>query len=926
MDKKENDPLNLSLKLVISIGALSILGLFGMYILMQTVVRNAIYENAIGLHERETRILASEVEGWLDKAQTTMETLETVLCALPSYEGDFFPVIEGLTQETGFIDNIFVATTDGHLVNGRAWVPPDGWDVFSRPWYIAAMGVEPNEVAITEAFWSQSRERTVIAMSMFSPELGEVGTVIGFSITLNYLLSGIGDLNVVGDGYLILVENEGQVLIYPDRQIQPGPDVELFSIGDIGGMVAEVFAAGQSGVPVNDHRIGNAYLFSAQLESAPWTLIAVIPAAEISGPVARTLTTIILSILAVLVALFAFTMFFTSSIVRAAEKSREKERDTQERWNLIYAKSPIAVSFWDKNINLVDFNDVTYQMAGLSSREEYIKDPSKTWTERQPSGLLSLDQAAINFRKTFEEGYLRFIWTCVDPEGDVFPIECTLIRLIEDGEFKVAAYWQDLRPAREYEAKITRAEEENRAKSRFLAHMSHEIRTPMNAVLGITEIQLQKEKLPPDLEEAFLRIHSSSNLLLTIINDILDLSKVEADKMEIIPAAYDVADMIIDTIQLNMIHIGDKQIDFVAEANPNLPAQLIGDEQRVKQILNNLLSNAFKYTNEGSVKLIIDTERSDDDVHLLVKICDTGPGLTQEEIEVLFQNEFTRFNEEKNRTIEGTGLGMTIAHRLASLMDGNISVESKPGAGTTFTVTLPQKMHGTKILGANAVKNLTRQKTKKIKKISRNPMPHGRVLVVDDVESNLYVAKNILLSYKINAKTLTSGEDAVKKIKAGAIYDIIFMDHMMPGMDGMEAARLIRESGYTRPIVALTANLVGDIEGLFLKSGFDACLTKPMDMQKFDECLKKFIPKSLEGGKISQGDGDFMIKHLNTIIEACTKFDIATADNSLEILRHKRHPDNHVNELISDITASLLYGDMRTAKAIAAMTIAKLSV
>ena len=398
------------------------------------------------------------------------------------------------------------------------------------------------------------------------------------------------------------------------------------------------------------------------------------------------------------------------------------------------------------------------------------------------------------------------------------------------------------------EAAVREAEAANKAKSSFLSTMSHEIRTPMNAILGITEIQLQNDALDHDVKEALSRVHSSGDLLLGIINDILDLSKIEAGKLELVIEEYMLDSLISDTAQLNMMRIGGKPIAFKLFIDENLPACLLGDELRVKQILNNVLSNAFKYTAAGTVKLSVVKETANggnNEVTLAFIISDTGQGMTKEQMNIMY-DEYARFNMEANRSTEGTGLGMTITRNLVRLMNGEISIESKPGQGTTVTVILPQGRIGSEILGREKSENLqmfrtgSRAQMKRVQ-ITREPMPYGSVLIVDDVETNIYVAQGLLSPYKLKIDSADSGYAAIEKIKRGNIYDIVFMDHMMPKMDGMETTKIIRGIGYELPIVALTANAVTGQAEIFLGSGFDDYISKPIDVRQLNAVLNKFI-------------------------------------------------------------------------------------
>jgi len=401
--------------------------------------------------------------------------------------------------------------------------------------------------------------------------------------------------------------------------------------------------------------------------------------------------------------------------------------------------------------------------------------------------------------------------------------------------------------AMQLEAAAKEASNANKAKSSFLANMSHEIRTPMNAILGIAEILLGSNDMPPDMEEAISKIYESGDLLLNIVNDILDLSKIEAGKLELFPVKYDIPSLVNDSAQLNRLRYDSKPVNFSVHVDENTPHYLFGDELRIKQVLNNILSNAFKYTEEGSVSLFISAGDGHDseNVTLILRVLDTGQGMTEKQIASLF-DEYTRFNAKANRETVGTGLGMSITKHLLNLMNGEISVQSTPGMGSEFTVRIPQKRAGSEVCGSEVSEKLrdfnfrSTTLTNKAQFI-REYMPYGSVLVVDDVESNIYVVKGMLAPYGIKADSAFSGFEAVQKIEEGNLYDIVFMDHMMPKMDGIETTKLLRSMGYTRTVVALTANALIGREKMFLENGFDGFIAKPIDSRELNVMLNELI-------------------------------------------------------------------------------------
>jgi signal transduction histidine kinase/CheY-like chemotaxis protein len=407
----------------------------------------------------------------------------------------------------------------------------------------------------------------------------------------------------------------------------------------------------------------------------------------------------------------------------------------------------------------------------------------------------------------------------------------------------------------EITAKID-AENVSRSKSDFLATMSHEIRTPLNVIIGLSEIELQK-KLPEETRMDLEKIYNSGSSLLGIINDILDISKIEADNFTLARDCYDVPSLINDAVQLNIVRIGAKSIEFKLIVDETIPVRLCGDELRIKQILNNLLSNAFKYTDRGSVSLRIDWEKKDNDAWLIFTVSDTGHGIKKEDMHKLF-NKYAQFDSQATRNTEGTGLGLTIAKNLAGCMDGGISVESEYGKGSVFTVRIRQEIIDQTPIGKETAENIQQYRfmNKKLlnrsKNLIRSYMPYGKVLIVDDVETNLDVVKGLMLPYGLTIECASSGREAIEKVREMEDdpkiqkYDVIFMDHMMPEMDGIEAAHVIRsdigtEYSRTVPVIALTANALAGNEEMFLSNGFNAYISKPIDIIQLDMTLNTWV-------------------------------------------------------------------------------------
>jgi len=385
----------------------------------------------------------------------------------------------------------------------------------------------------------------------------------------------------------------------------------------------------------------------------------------------------------------------------------------------------------------------------------------------------------------------------------------------------------------------------SQSKSAFFANMSHEIRTPINTIIGLNEMTL-REDISDEIAENAINIQNASKMLLALINDILDLSKIESGKMEIVPTQYETGAMFSDLVNIIWIRAHEKKLEFKIDIDKDIPSMLYGDEVRLKQVIANILTNAVKYTESGSVTLTAKGERIEENkVRLRISVEDTGMGIKKENLEELFSS-FRRVDQEKNRKIEGTGLGLSISKQLIEMMGGQITVDSIYMRGSVFTIVVDQQ-----IVNANPVGsvNFMRKKLGSRDKYRQSfEAPDAKILIVDDNEMNLMVACKLLRSTKVQIDTAMSGRECLEKTLSKS-YHVIFMDHMMPGMDGEETLKLLKKQENGRcletPVIALTANVMTGAEKLYQKKGFEGYLAKPINGALFEATLLKYLPNEL---------------------------------------------------------------------------------
>ena len=654
-------------------------------------------------------VAADSVDHMVDKGATTDEIVEYITRESSNTEAQFD---ESYTGIYGVINGVYV--------DGVGWEPPDDYNPIERDWYKTAVGAN-GEIVIVSPYIDAQTGNVIISIGK---SLTDPNNALALDLTLSGVQETAENININGNGYGFIMNNDGMVIAHPDKDENGKMYNELPKWKDLYEKVTSI-------------RKGN---FDMMIDGE------------------------------------ACTVFVD---------------EVMDQWHLVIVTKSSELLEVPMNLLVVSIL-ITLLVFGITS-------------------------ATYIFGYRYE-------------------------RRVNDNLEKM----KETEQRREYEAKILKLEKSaadtaNKAKSDFLADMSHEIRTPINAVLGMNEMIL-RESEDESIQDYASNIKKAGNTLLSIINTILDFSKIEDGMMHLVPVEFDMVDMLDGLVHSIDERAREKDLEFIVNVEERIPEKLCGDDVRITQVIMNLLTNAVKYTEKGSVTLrLSETNETDNKVNLLVEVIDTGIGIKEEDLDKLAIS-FERIEEKRNRHIEGTGLGISIVTKLLAMMDSELKVESVYGKGSRFYFELELEVADRTPIGVYDAK----RKVESVKAASNSRLiaPEARVIVTDDNEMNRKVISNLLKLFSVKPTICSSGEETIEKLRENR-YDLLFLDHMMPRMDGIETLKHLKEEKLLDGIavVALTANAVVGAREQYLQAGFDGYLSKPINLDDLEGALREYLPK-----------------------------------------------------------------------------------
>jgi signal transduction histidine kinase/DNA-binding response OmpR family regulator len=731
---------------------------------------------------------------------------------------------------------------------------PDDFNPVEQLWYKTAVEAD-GKIAITPVYPDlHSNDQSITYVCRIFDEKGKPLAAIRLSIPFDRIINFAADMRVTKSSYGIFMDEKLNIFFYPD------PDIVGKNAKDIKGglsLLADEILAGKD---IAEREVINyqnelIVVFSTRLDNG-WILCGAIPKAEYYHELYRMLLILIILGAGLASVLIVILIRVDHAKNKLDEENRQKsillatieaEREADEITQLMLDAMPLCCMLWDEKNNLTSCNEETKKLFELPDKRDFPCKFYELSPEYQPCGRLSGELAHEYVKEAFKTGYVRFEWLHQTLTQKAIPVEMTLVRIKHRGQYIVAAYARDLREHKAMLGEMHKVQDDLRialdaaeaaslAKSVFLANMSHEIRTPMNSIIGFSELAMD-DGISARTRDYLNKILESAEGLLQIINDILDISKVESGKMQLEHIPFDLHEILSYCQTVIVSKAVAKGIHMYFYAEPSISKKLLGDPTRLRQILINLLSNAVKFTNSGTVKLSsIIKESTENSVTIYFEVKDSGIGMTQEQLSKVYE-PFIQADSSMTRKYGGTGLGLPITKNLIELMGGSMVVESSPGIGSKFGFTLTFDT-------INVSMETISQKAadEKIEK----PSFEGEILICEDNAMNQSVIREYLARVGIKAVIAGNGKEGVDLVrgrmeKGEKPFDLIFMDIHMPVMDGLEAASIINSLQTGTPIVAMTANIMSTDRELYKMSGMPDFLGKPFTSQILWRCLMKYF-------------------------------------------------------------------------------------
>lgn len=814
------------------------------HMLLMNYARRSIVESG----ENNAIRMSEGIEMYINSSRDTLERssyiVENMLREGSTNEG----ILEYLTEETTVTENTDIVDStglygyfNGQYLDGSGWDPGPDYDPTTRPWYAEAVVAMGQMVTVDPYLDSYSNE-IIITLSESMPDSDNV---IAIDVTLGEIQDIIDSFENHSYSMINMVVGRNGIVVAHTAPAEIGRNY-LTETGTLGNAVFNgVLARNEQSFELEyEHHKYTVYEIPLSNE---WHCISVVDSEVIYQPINMM---VLLSVAAIFMTLVVFVIIMYRSGKREIESRRlqmvlsssaglykslcdfdlvnnrvmEFKNDISRITKFMESSENNAIQAFAKVMNTLPENitkQAAVEFADLTTVNERMKYTDHLTFEFVGFGNTWVRARMLASDRTADGKIRHVLWMLEDIEKEKEERD----RLIDMSERAIAA---------------------SEAKSAFLSNMSHEIRTPINAVLGMNEMII-RESSEPQIVSYAQNVKGAGNSLLGLINDILDFSKIESGKVEIRPVEYDLSAMLNDLVNMVKVRTDAKELELIVDIDPDLPKRLVGDDMRVKQIITNILTNAAKYTKEGYVKFSVTFENADDgSILLLVSVKDTGIGIKPEDLPKLFAN-FERLEEERNRNIEGTGLGLAITQNLLSLMDTKLEVDSVYGKGSTFSFKLRQGVADRTPIGdyRESFESLSKKENRYVPKFKASG---GSILVVDDMMVNLVIMKGLLGKTGLSIDIADSGKRAIE-LTGRTKYDIVFLDHMMPEMDGIQTLEKIRqdESNPNRDsvFIVLTANAISGAREFYLENGFDDYLSKPIDSAALEEMVYNHLPKEL---------------------------------------------------------------------------------